>query len=165
MRIRALLFAGLLLALSLIAAPANAASKPIRTVDTTNVNFIVDSCGDFSVLINGTLTSITLDFGDRKIVLLPGANVTLTRLDEGGNPIGEPLLVKIPGPEFDQLNPDGSTALFTANGPWLWLAFNPANPNEEGLFLTDGKVVINPITGLPIEFNGTSRNLCTQLAA
>jgi hypothetical protein len=164
MRIRALLFAGLLVAFSLIAAPANAAGKPIRTVETTNVNFLVDSCG-FPVRINGTLNSITLNFGDRKIVLLPGANVTLTRADEEGNPIGEPLLVKIPGPEFDQINPDGSTALFTATGPWLWLAFNPANPAEPGLFLTHGKVVINPTTGLPIEFNGTSRNLCTQLAA
>jgi hypothetical protein len=164
MRIRALLFAGLLVAFSLIAAPANAAGKPIRTVGETQLDdFRVDSC-PFPVLINGTLKSITLDFGDRKIVLLPGANVTLIRVDANGNPIGEPLLVKIPGPEFDQINPDGSTALFTANGPWLWLAFNPANPAEPGLFLTHGKVVIDN-TGLPIEFNGTSRNLCTQLAA
>jgi hypothetical protein len=160
MRMRALLFAGFLIALSLIAAPANAAGKPVRTVETTNVNFLIDSCG-FPVRINGTLKSITLNFGDRKIVVLPGANVTLTRADG----IGEPLLVKIPGPEFDQINPDGSAALFTANGPWLWLAFNPANPAEPGLSLTHGKVVINPTTGLPIEFNGTSRNLCTQLAA
>lgn len=127
--------------------------------ETQLVDFPVDSC-PFPVLINGTLKSITLDFGDRKIALLPGANVTLTRADGRG----EPLLVKIPGPEFDQINPDGSTALFTANGPWLWLAFNPANPREAGLFLTHGKVVIDN-TGLPIEFNGTSRNLCTQLAA
>jgi hypothetical protein len=30
-----------------------------------------DPCG-FPVLINGSLTSITLEFGGRKIVLLPG---------------------------------------------------------------------------------------------
>jgi hypothetical protein len=73
-------------------------------------------CG-FPVLINGTLTSITLDFGDRKIVLLPGANVTLTRADENEKPIGEPLRIVIPGPELDQgpFN-NGTPAIFTATG-------------------------------------------------
>jgi hypothetical protein len=79
---------------------------------------------------------------------------------------GESLRVAIPGPEFDQeFNPDGTVAIFTATGPWLWLAFNPANQDQEGLFLTHGQVVIDTSTGLPIEVKGSSRNLCTELAA
>lgn len=161
MRMRALLFAGLLIALSLIAAPANAAGKPVR--DVTNFTFTQNAnlaCG-FAVDIVAEGKAITLDFGDRKIILLPGTNATLTNPETQ-----ESLRVAIPGPEFDQeFNPDGTVAIFTATGPWLWLAFNPANQNQEGLFLTHGQVVIDTSTGLPIEVKGNSRNLCTELAA
>ena len=161
MRMRALLFAGLLIALSLIAAPANAAGKPVR--DVTNFTFTQGNnlaCG-FAVDIVAEGKAITLDFGDRKIILLPGTNATLTNAMTG-----EPLRVAIPGPEFDQeFNPDGTVAIFTATGPWLWLAFNPANQDQEGLLLTHGQVVIDTSTGLPIEVKGSSRNLCTELAA
>jgi hypothetical protein len=105
--------------------------------------------------------TITLDFGDRKIILLPGTNATLTNATTG-----ESVQVAIPGPEFDtDINSDGTPATFTATGPWLWLAFNPANQDQEGLFLTHGQVVINTSTGLPIDVKGSSRNLCTELAA
>jgi hypothetical protein len=158
MRIRALLFAGLLLALSLIAAPANAAGKPVNFTFTQVGNL---ACG-FAVDIVAEGKAITLDFGDRKIILLPGTNATLT------NPTTEESLrVAIPGPEFDQeFNPDGTVAIFTATGPWLWLAFDPAT-GTSGLFLTHGQVVIDTSTGLPIEatVKGSSRNLCTELAA
>jgi hypothetical protein len=159
MRFRALLFAGLLVALSLIAAPANAAGKPVR--DVADYAFAQENnraCG-FRVDIVAEGKSITLDFGDRKIILLPGTKATLT------NPAtGTSVRVAIPGPEFDgPLNPDDSPAIFTATGPWLWLAFDPATGNA-GLFLTYGRVVINNNTGGVIEASGRSRDLCAELA-
>ena len=64
----------------------------------------------------------------------------------------------IPGPEFDQ-----GPAIFTATGPWTWLAFDPAT-GEEGLFLTHGRVVIDNTTGEVLEASGSSRDLCDELA-
>ena len=156
MRIRALLFASLLVVLSLIAAPANAASKPVRTITDISLDVTVDSCG-FPVRLQATGTSIALNFGSRLNIVAPGTEATLTNLATGTS-----LRVAIPGPEFVQFNQDGSPNTVSFTGPSLFARFHPATL-EPGIWLTRGRLVLD-LDADHTEFDGTSRNLCTALA-
>jgi len=90
--------------LSLIAAPANAAGKPaLDCRRQLPLHPRRQPCLWFPLDIVAAAKSITLDFGDRKIILLLGTNATLT------NATGESVRVAIPDPEFDtDINSDGT---------------------------------------------------------
>jgi hypothetical protein len=156
MRVHALLFAGLLVVFSLIAAPANAAGKPVRTLTDISLDVTVETCG-FPVRLQATGASIELNFGGRLNIVAPGTEATLTNLATGTS-----LRVAIPGPEFVEFNQDGSPNTVSLTGPSLFAHFHPAT-REPGIWLTQGRLVLD-LDADRTEFDGTSRNLCTALA-
>ena len=135
------------------------ADQPDVTRKPISYGFVTAVCG-FDVRIESEGTSITLDFGDRQITVLPGTKATLTNL-ESGTAIE---LHSLSGPEFQRSGEDGSTVVST--GPWVWGPVHPVT-GEPGIWYLTGRLVVTyDADGEAIDatFSGQERNLCEDLA-
>lgn len=136
------------------------ADQPDRSREPIAYSLTDAVCG-FDVRLEGEGTSITLDFGERQITVLPGTEVTLTNVQTGTSI----QLNSLAGPEFQRTGEDGSTVV--ATGPWIWGPVHPVK-GERGIWLLAGRVVLTyDAAGQAIDamFTGREQNLCEDLAA
>ncbi len=107
-----------------------AEAKPGREVTDLTDDFTIDTCS-FPVQIHQKGKAIELDFGDRLLFAVPGAEWTLTNPETGAS-----TRLVIPGPELVKFNEDG-TVTVRGTGPWAWGRRHPVT--HEARHLADDR--------------------------